>query len=98
MLQWLRDGADPAKFPAAQKTDDSVDVIQITPGGAIRKYEKTPYPMTFEDKTFAIGCGRDFAIAAMSCGCDARRAVEVACEHDAGCGMGIDTLTLEPLQ
>ena len=42
-----------------------------------------------------MGHGRDFTLAAMHLGHDARTAVEVACALDAFCGCGIDTLTLE---
>jgi ATP-dependent protease HslVU (ClpYQ) peptidase subunit len=48
-----------------------------------------------EDPFIAFGAGRDYAMAAMHLGCDAHRAVEVACVFDTGCGMGIDTLELD---
>jgi hypothetical protein len=31
---------------------------------------------------------------AMECGCDARKAVEVAIKYNTTCGNGVDTLTL----
>lgn len=64
------------------------------------RYEKVPYPARVEDKFTATGCGRDYALAAMFLGHDARAAVEVACALDAHCGNGIDTLELlaEPLR
>lgn len=43
---------------------------------------------------FVLGI-RDYAYGALAMGADAVRAVEVACEYDNGCGMGIDVLTIE---
>jgi hypothetical protein len=43
----------------------------------------------------AFGSGRDYAEAAMFLGCDAKRAVEVACQFQTDCGNGIDTLRLK---
>lgn len=96
MLAWIREGMDPEKFPEGQRNkDDWSGVIAISPGGYIRRYERTPYPIVFEDPFVAIGSGRDFAMAAMHLGHDARKAVEVACALNADCGGGIDVLTLE---
>lgn len=95
MLAWLRNGAEIDRFPASQRDEDGwASVIVVSPGGKILKYERTPHPLQFEDLHFALGCGRDFALAAMYLGCDARRAVEVTCALDNGCGNGVDTLTL----
>jgi hypothetical protein len=41
---------------------------------------------------WAIGCGRLYALTALHLGHDAKKAVEVACELDSGCGMGVDVL------
>jgi 20S proteasome alpha/beta subunit len=95
---WMR-GADPDDFPRSQRDkDDWAGLLVIRRGEhgpVIARYERTPYPIYFEDEHFSIGSGREFALAAMYLGCDARRAVEVACALDSGCGNGIDTLTLE---
>lgn len=97
---WWIAGADPEKFPASQRDkDDWAGLLVIRPradpGLRIARYERTPHPLFFEDETFAIGCGRDFAMAAMYVGKTAREAVEVAIALDSGCGNGIDTLTLD---
>lgn len=97
MFQWFKDGADHASFPdyITVDSDDDCHMIVITPKGKILNYENNSYPMDYsENKVFAIGCGAPYAYAAMSMGADAKRAVEIAIEHDANCGMGIDTLTL----
>ena len=56
------------------------------------RYEQTPNPFVVEDKQWAIGSGRDYAIAAMHLGRTAAEAVAVACLFDVSCGMGIDTM------
>lgn len=93
MLEWIRTGRDPAAFPASQKDkDDWQEVLVIEYDGTPSLYERTPYPIRFEQKHVAIGSGRDFARAAMHLGKTAREAVEVAMALDAGCGNGIDEL------
>lgn len=98
MFEWFKDGADHSSFPDYINLDDDNDchMLVITPKGKILNYENNPYPMDYtENKVFCIGCGSPYAYAALSMGADAKRAVEVAIENDANCGMGIDTLTLE---
>ncbi len=96
MRAWFDRGAKPEDFPQSNRDkDDWAGLLVIRKGQPITHYERTPYPIRFEDKTFAIGCGRDFALAAMHLGKTAREAVEVAIALDSGCGNGIDTLTLE---
>lgn len=95
MLEWFRNGEDPANFPASQRDkEDWCGLLVIRPDGAIDRYERTPYAIRFEDERIAIGAGREFALAAMYLGHGARRAVEVACALD-NSGNGIDCLTLE---
>lgn len=93
LLAWFRAGANPAEFPASLRgKDDWAELLVIVPGKIITKYERTPYPLTFHDEYFAIGSGRDFALAAMYCGKTAIEAVKVACLFDSACGNGIDVL------
>lgn len=103
VLAWYQQGAVVSSFPPSQRDkDDWAGLIVIKPNRPILRYERTPHPVTFHDTHFAIGCGREFAMAAMFLGCDARRAVEVASALDVNCGGGIDTLqfdaTFEPFQ
>jgi 20S proteasome alpha/beta subunit len=94
MVAWLRDDGRPETFPESQRDkDDWAGLLVLRAGQPIKRYERTPYPICFEDRCVAIGSGRDFAMAAMYLGCDARRAVEVTCALDSNCGNGIDTLT-----
>lgn len=95
MLEWIRSGRDPATFPASQRDkDDWQPVLVIEADATISLYERTPHPIRYEQRTAAIGSGRDYAMAAMHCGKTAAEACEVACALDAGCGNGIDTLEL----
>jgi hypothetical protein len=96
MRAWIQAGEKIEDFPASQRDkDDWAGTLVIRQSGLIQKYERAPYPITFEDRHHAIGCGRDFALAAMHLGKTAREAVEVAIALDSGCGNGIDTLTFE---
>lgn len=96
VMAWYEAGADPDKYPKTQDSDDFADMVVIETCGRVLKYERCSAPMHFEDKTFAMGSGRDYAMAAMYLGCDAIKAVEVACAHDVSCGNGYDALPLHP--
>jgi len=95
LLNWFRGARDPASYPRC--TDDGgAGSIRIDASGRIFMYSAAnPFPELIEDRFYARGSGRDYAMAAMYLGCDARRAVEVASAFDIGCGNGIDTLELE---
>lgn len=94
LLNWYKDGCVPEKWPQAQKTDRWTSLLVITPEGKITKYETEPYPLLFEDKQFAMGSGRDFALAAMYLGKSAREAVKITNALSVECGNGIDWLRL----
>jgi sugar/nucleoside kinase (ribokinase family) len=94
LREWFKAGADTRDFPKSARRDNATLVV-ITAGMRARAFATGPHPMLYADDQLAWGCGRDFALAAMHLGHDARRAVEVACAFDIGCGNGVDTLTLE---
>lgn len=95
LLAWLEAARNPATYPDAQKDgDNNASAFLVRPDGTAWSYGKTPFPQRVECRFYAMGHGRDFALAAMHLGHDARTAVEVACALDAFCGNGIDTLTL----
>jgi hypothetical protein len=94
LLAWLNAARNPAAYPEQQKDNDTSAVVFQSDGSAW-SYGKTPYPQRIECAFYAMGHGRDFALAAMHCGLSARAAVELACRLDVFCGNGVDTLTLE---
>ncbi|MGG5809810.1 hypothetical protein [Falsiroseomonas sp. CW058] len=92
MLDWLdRGGAR----PAAQDSDRWATVLEIDTDGTCWCHGRDGR-WQVEQPFFAIGSGRDFALAAMSLGQDAARAVEVAARFDTGTGNGVDALALHP--
>jgi ATP-dependent protease HslVU (ClpYQ) peptidase subunit len=96
MHQWVMSGYKREEFPAPQRdAEKCVSMLVIEPSGKILQYENTPDPIVIENKFWAIGSGRDYAMAAMHLGHSARVAAEVACALDVGCGNGVDTLDLQ---
>lgn len=93
LLAWLNAAQNPAAYPPEQKDNDTSAFVVRVDGSCV-SYGKTPYPQFIEDRFYAMGHGRDFALAAMHCGKNAREAVELACRLDVFCGNGIDTLDL----
>ena len=95
MLDWIRGGRVAADFPPAQRDEKTWATVVLISHDGVELYERTPSPIKIEDRYFATGAGRDYALAAMHLGKSAREGVEVACHFDVSCGNGIDTLTLE---
>lgn len=95
-LAWVERGRHTDDYPKSQyDKDDYAVVFVIEPHtDFVFVYERSPYPLRFEDRFFAMGSGRDVALAAMHCGKTAKEAVEIACLFECSCGNGIDTLTL----
>lgn len=92
VVEWVRAGRDPATFPAQQRDkDDWQPVLVIELDGTPSLYERTPFPVRYEQRCIAIGSGREFARAAMHLGKSAAESVQVACDLDINCGNGIDT-------
>jgi hypothetical protein len=95
LREWFMGDRDLANWPKPT-SDDCGHIIHFSRGGVLVYNGAgvgTGEPV--EDPFIAFGAGRDYAMAAMHLGCDAHRAVEVACVFDTGCGMGIDTLELD---
>lgn len=97
LLHWFKSERRPESYPRRDPDSDSgAGSLFITRSGQVLMYsQSSPFPELVEDKFFARGAGRDYAMAAMHLGCDARRAVEVACMFDVSCGMGIDILEMK---
>lgn len=97
LLHWFRGDMLAEDYPSKPADAECcAEAILITPSGEIRAFPVGPHYAVIEDKYAAWGSGRDFAIAALHLGFDARRAAEVACALDIYCGVGIDELPLEP--
>lgn len=96
LVQWLKDGANAAAFPKPEDKDDYANLLVVSPGGALFKYENSPNPIIYEPgQQFAMGSGRDFALMAMLLGKTAREAVDLTCGLTVECGNGIDTLEFD---
>lgn len=95
--QWMIAGEDPEQFDVqwGEKEGFEVHGLRVLPDGTAWHYDGYHIPIRIENKTYAIGSGASYAEAALFLGCDAQRAVEVACALDPGCGNGIDVLSLE---
>ena len=97
MRQWVMSGCKVDDFPALQATDEYVSMIIVSKPKkgkpVIMVYDTTPFPYQIEDKFYAIGSGKDFALASMHLGKTSKEAVEIACHFSRSCGNGIDTLS-----
>ena len=90
LIRWYEEGEKKNDFPKFQDTDDWVRIVVFRPD-IIFYYEQTPEPIEVFDDKVAFGCGADLALGAMAMGADAKRAVEIACQYNVNCGMGIDS-------
>lgn len=91
ICKWIELGAGNDSFPKTT-TDSKTNVLLASPNGLFLYCESSPHPIRIDNKFFAIGAGCDAAMAAMHLGCNAKTAVEVACEICVGCGNGVDVL------
>lgn len=97
LINWFEAGRDKSSYPnnLSGDGDSLANLLVVYPEGTVMRYESTPFPIQVIEPFCAMGSGRDYALAAMYLGHDARKAVAVACEFDTGCGNGMDVLTLE---
>lgn len=101
LLDWFKDEGE---YPTeAQKDKDGgASMFVVMPGDVgeettIWIYDRHPIPTPVLSKKFALGSGRDFALAAMECGKNAIEAVEIACKFESGCGLGYYALKHDAL-
>lgn len=99
IMAWFDAGALPLEFPASLRPLDSLTMLVITPDGGVTVYQNTPYPIRYvphaiTGNRYAIGSGKEAAMAVMLTGANASRAVELVSLVCSGCGNGVDTLTL----
>lgn len=94
---WYDLGAKPENFPPSQRIADTAAwLLVVEPGPVLKYFQVTPYPLLLEDEQFAMGSGRDYAMAAMYLGKSAAESVAVAIALCPECGNGIDTLEFNP--
>lgn len=72
---------------------ESFQALALTPDGLFF-FDTNLHPMQMK-QPFAIGSGSKAARAAMIAGADIRRAVEIACEVDAGSSLPVQTFHLK---
>jgi hypothetical protein len=89
-IEWVRRGRKPEDYPACQRDKDDWAALVVIEDRRCLLYERSPYPTKLEDRIFAAGNGRDFALAAMYLGQTAIQAVDVACVFCPDCGNGVD--------
>lgn len=88
--QWIVGGMDADKKP---KVEDTFHAILITQDG-LNVLENKLVLLRYDRPYFAVGSGREYAMAAMLLGCDARHAVEVAAKLDTDTGGEITEVKL----
>lgn len=90
-FKWLEGGEqdDPPKYGK----DDELAAIVITPAGMFR-YDCGCEAEEVLDPFYAVGSGKQAALAAMHLGCDPKSAVEIACKVDDATGGPVDVLEL----
>lgn len=91
VMDWLEKGGP---RPDGQGSERWCTALEVTPDGRCWLHGRDgKWPV--EDGFTAIGSGREYALAVMAVGLDAKRGVEVASRFDPGTGNGIDALELE---
>jgi hypothetical protein len=95
-VDWLRDGAPMPNNIGAHSADESGQIgIAVYRDGApfVVVLEMTHLRLLpLEDPFYAVGSGRDFAIAAMALGKDAADAVELTARFDVWTGRGVNLM------
>jgi len=77
LRDWFLSGADPDEFPEPYDRDTISNLI-VWNGNSICVYERSPFPIVYEDKIAAWGSGGSIALGAMGYGATAIEAVEIA--------------------
>lgn len=82
LIAWHDSGADPAKTPPHHDRDNGWVLLVIDDGVMLQGNEDVPYFDPVRSLPFAIGSGRDWALAAMKFGRSPEEAVRFAAEND----------------
>lgn len=89
--EWLRTG----RVGECPSLGENSDGVLVRPDGTVFYVGPRGSLSQVRADFVAIGSGEKVAVGAMAMGADARRAVEVAAEHDTATGGEIVTLALE---
>jgi ATP-dependent protease HslVU (ClpYQ) peptidase subunit len=93
LLDWFRRNQPRDLWPKPKNDDQCADALFVSTSGEILFFSgESSVPTPSESPFVALGSGRDFALAAMHLGHDARKAVEIACALDINSGCGIDAI------
>ena len=85
-MDWQKPGS-------ANQGNDFTRLIVVDAEG-VREYVDLPLAIFSRGTYEAFGSGAEVALGALFCGADATKAVEAACHHGEGCGMGIDVMEI----
>ncbi len=94
VIDWLRAGADPAKYPPSTPDDWTCTLVAYRDGRLLR-YEQRATPIPIRDRWHTLGSGAEFALGALECGRNAAEAVEVASKWSSECGLGVDVMRFD---
>lgn len=89
LVEWVRSGADSARWPAFQKHDDFTTLVVVRTDGQVFQLQAEPYWHRITEPFYAWGVGAPYALGAMACGATAEHAVTVANSFSVWCGCGV---------
>lgn len=92
LLDWLDNDRDPSTYPQCMQNEMCAEGLLIDGKKRLWVYERTPHPIPVLEKTFALGSGAPYALAAMACGKSSQAAIKVASQFDPITGLGVDAL------
>lgn len=90
VLNWFLTGMEREKWPTHKTDSNRWSVAMHYIDGKLHLYYQEPDPIVCENKTYAIGSGRDFALSAIHLDYNAVDAVKHTIELSLECGMGYD--------
>lgn len=95
LIDWWKRGVRLEDWPDFQKQEKDWTILIVINKLGVWEYERLPVGQRVEAPFMAWGSGREFAMGAMAMGADAKRAVEIACQFNIRCGMGIDVMEVK---
>lgn len=93
IANWIMAGAKPEDAPE-NKSDTGGLVVERRTGKAWIVCGEPAIMLPLSEPQFAVGNGRDFALAAMACGKTAKQAVEIAIRFNVFSGGEVDVIKI----